>query len=172
MKYIQFFDKRVIKRKENVPYLVRWTILGFGIDSSWFSIKLHNILISDEECLHNHPWAFISIILKGGYTEHTKALPWSYKLCKWSHPVISDKNGFHVQHKTFKAGNILFRPAHWAHRLELNTGLTTDPKGGHFLSNPIPTWTLVFTFKKVQRWGFFTRNGWIPHWKYSETKDC
>lgn len=156
MKYFQFFDKRVIKRRNNVPYLIRRTILGFGIDSSWFSIKLHNILISDEECLHNHPWAFISIILKGGYTEHTKALPWSYKLSKWSYPVISEKNGFHVQHKTFKAGNILYRPAHWSHRLELQE----------------PVWTLVFTFRKVQRWGFFTKNGWIPNWKYSEEKHC
>lgn len=157
MKYFQFFDKRIIKRRGNVPYLIRWTILGFGIDSSWFSIKLHNILISDEECLHNHPWTFISIILKGGYTEHTKHLPWAYNKAGWSDPVISEKNGFHVQHKTFKAGNILYRPAHWSHRLELQA----------------PVWTLVFTFRKTQRWGFFTKQkGWIPSWKYSEEKDC
>lgn len=156
MKYFQFFDKRIIRRKENIPYLIRWTIIGFGIDSSWFSIKLHNILISDEECLHNHPWAFISIILKGGYTEHTRELPWSYKLSKWSLPVISEKNGFRVQHKEFRAGSILFRPARWSHRLELKE----------------PVWTLVFTFRKVQRWGFFTKKGWIPHWKYVENRDC
>lgn len=174
MKYFQFLDKRIIKRRNNEPYLIRWTILGFGIDSSWFSIKLHNILISDEECLHNHPWAFISIILKGGYTEHTKALPWSYKLSKWSRPVISEKNGFHVQHKTFKAGSILFRPAHWSHRLELGKTLSSKPSldSNGFVEYPIPTWTLVFTFRKIQRWGFFTKHGWIPHWKYAEEKDC
>lgn len=72
MKYIQLFSKRIIKRRNNQPYLIRWTILGLGIDSSWFSIKVHNILMSDEECLHNHPWAFISIILKQGYREHVQ----------------------------------------------------------------------------------------------------
>lgn len=176
MKYFQFFDKRVIKRRGNVPYLIRWTIIGFGIDSSWFSIKVHNILISDEECLHNHPWTFISIILKGGYTEHTKHLPWSYKLSKWSHPVISEKNGFHIQHKTFKAGNILYRPAHWSHRLELGTALgpLLSALGPNVsVQYPVPAWTLVFTFRKTQRWGFFTKQkGWIPNWKYSEEKDC
>lgn len=172
MKYFQLFDKRIIKRRNDQPYLIRWTILGFGIDSSWFSIKLHNILISDEECLHNHPWAFISIILKGGYREHTRALPWSYKLSKWSVPVMSEKNMFHVQHKEFRRGNILFRPAHWAHRLELYNTLIPSPDGQGFITKPIPAWTLVFTFRKTQRWGFFTKKGWIPHWKYSESKDC
>lgn len=173
MKYIQFLEKRIIKRRNNDPYLIRWTILGFGIDSSWFSIKLHNILISDDECLHNHPWAFLSIILKGGYREHTQHLPWTYRPSpKWSNPVINDKNGFHIQHREFKAGSILFRPAHWSHRLELFTGLKEKPEGGYICNAPLPAWTLVFTFRKVQRWGFFTRKGWIPWWKYSEEKDC
>ena len=176
MKYFQFLDKRIIKRRGNVPYLIRWTIIGFGVDSSWFSIKLHNILISDEECLHNHPWTFISIILKGGYTEHTKHLPWAYNKAGWSDPVISEKNGFHVQHKTFKAGSILYRPAHWSHRLQLPNRLVPLMAGvlnGDICKEkPIPVWTLVFTFRKTQRWGFFTKTGWIPNWKYSEEKDC
>lgn len=172
MKYFQFFDKRIIRRRNNQPYLIRWTIIGFGIDSSWFSIKVHNILISDEECLHNHPWAFLSIILKGGYREHTKALPLSYKLSKWSYPVFNEKNGFNIQRKEFRRGSILFRPAHWSHRLELFNTLVKNPDGEGFIPKPIPAWTLVFTFRKVQRWGFFTRKGWIPHWKYVEEKDC
>lgn len=172
MKYFQFFEKRIIYRKERIPYLIRWTLIGLGIDSSWFSIKIHNILISDEECLHNHPWAFISIILKGGYTEHTRALPWSYKLSKWSHPVISDKNGFNVQHKEFNRGSILYRPAHWSHRLQLDKTLVSAPDDDGYVEKSIPVWTLVFTFRKTQRWGFFTRKGWIPHWKYNEQNDC
>lgn len=158
MKYFQFFDKRIIKRRGDQPYLIRWTILGFGIDSSWFSIKVHNILISDEECLHNHPWAFISIILKGSYLEDTRSYMEDYYEGKkdWSKPAFSTKNGFPVRNKIFRAGNILYRPANWAHRLQLKE----------------PVWTLVFTFRKIQPWGFFTKNGWIPHWKYSEEKDC
>lgn len=44
-------------------------------EDSWkqrFSIKLHKICRSDEDRdLHDHPWWFISLILKGGYLEET-----------------------------------------------------------------------------------------------------
>lgn len=173
MKYFQFFNKSVIKRRNNQPYLIRWTIIGFGIDSSWFSIKVHNILISDEECLHNHPWTFISIILLGGYREHTQALPWAYRPAPtWSPAIFNDKNGFKIQNREFRRGSILFRPAHWSHRLELFTKLIPKGHNGPAVEQTIPAWTLVFTFRKVQRWGFFTRQGWIPNWKYNEEKDC
>lgn len=153
MKYLQLFQKRVITRKDNLPYLLRWTLLGLGQDSSWFSIKIHKILISDEECLHDHPWAFISIILKGGYMEYTR-----YKKETWDagSAQFSDKNGCIIFGKVFKAGNILYRPANWAHSLQLKE----------------PAWTLVFTFRKVQPWGFFTRKGWILHKDYIENRDC
>lgn len=181
MKYLQFFEKRIIHRREGIPYLIRWTLLGIGEDSRWFSIKIHNILVNDEECLHNHPWAFISIILKGSYTEFIKVEPWSYKFkvkykhgqpVSWSDPVYSEKNGFNTQHKLFRRGNILFRSAHWSHRLQLGNILVPASDGEGFVMQPIPVWTLVFTFKKIQNWGFFTKNGWIPWWRYSEEKYC
>ena len=130
--------KRVIYRmgdNEQLPYLVRYYIFS----CRWFSVKLHNILLSDDDCMHDHPWKFISIILKGGYVEHT--------------PGIGSKD---VSKKIYHPGNILVRPAHWIHRLEIHQ----------------PAWTLVITFKKVRLWGFFTRNGWVPHYKYSEKDRC
>ncbi len=46
-------------------YLKRWQI-----ETRWFSIKLHKFLRSDEdEDQHDHPWDFITFILKGGYWE-------------------------------------------------------------------------------------------------------
>ncbi|MCZ6507741.1 MAG: hypothetical protein O7A04_06815, partial [Acidobacteria bacterium] len=36
------------------------------------SVKLHRFLRSDlDECLHDHPWPFASLILRGGYFEVT-----------------------------------------------------------------------------------------------------
>jgi hypothetical protein len=47
---------------------------------------------------------------------------------------------------------VLYRPAEWAHRLELVR----------------PTWTLVVRFRVRRHWGFFTaRDGWVPWRDYS-----
>lgn len=64
------FSKKVITRltsNDEKPYLIRYSIFS----CKWFAIKIHKILISDDDCLHDHPWAFITFILKGGYVEHT-----------------------------------------------------------------------------------------------------
>src|SRR3970040_495521 len=54
-------------------YLVRFFIWGSkGEDDLRPSIRIHKIKMSDGlRDLHSHPWGFISIILWGGYKEHT-----------------------------------------------------------------------------------------------------
>lgn len=40
--------------------------------TNWpFNIYIHNIRRSDPQDLHDHPWPYTTIILKGGYYEHT-----------------------------------------------------------------------------------------------------
>lgn len=47
-------------------YLVRWIIIG----TPYFSIYLHKIATPDSRpVLHDHPWTFVSFILRGGYDE-------------------------------------------------------------------------------------------------------
>lgn len=82
--------KKILYRSDAGPYLIRYSILT----TRWFSIKIHNILTSDDECLHDHPWTFISILLKGRYAEEG-----------------ADKFRF------YRAGNILLHRAKWKHRL-------------------------------------------------------
>lgn len=49
-----------------VGYLHRWTICKIGK----LHIRLHHILnVDGTPFLHNHPFAYVSIILTGGYTE-------------------------------------------------------------------------------------------------------
>lgn len=49
-------------------YMRRWKL----VDRSFFGVRLHNILRSDSDReLHDHPFTFLSIILRGGYFEHT-----------------------------------------------------------------------------------------------------
>jgi len=59
--------KKTIYRSDNIPYLVRYSIFN----CRWFAIKIHNILSSDDDCLHDHPWRFVTFLMKGSYIEHT-----------------------------------------------------------------------------------------------------
>lgn len=93
--YLKFFYKRMIYRDDNTEYLYR---INF-FECNLFSLKLHKILASDDQCQHDHPWSFISFILKNGYIEHTP-------------------NGG----SRYKAGSIIYRPAKWIHSLELLPG--------------------------------------------------
>jgi hypothetical protein len=36
-----------------------------------FNVTLHKIVKSDEPFLHDHPWPYMTLILKGGYFENT-----------------------------------------------------------------------------------------------------
>ena len=70
---ISFFKgrKRIIyDRQGKVAYLVRYYL--FLKDRTWFpfNFTLHKVLKSDEEVLHDHPWPYATLILKGGYYEH------------------------------------------------------------------------------------------------------
>ena len=47
-------------------YLVRWRL----IETPWFSIYLHRINTPDSRpTLHDHPWRFVAVMLRGGYVE-------------------------------------------------------------------------------------------------------
>lgn len=72
------------------------------IKSRWlpFSVYLHEFFRSDRDrCLHDHPWSFVSIILRGGYWEEMH-------------------DGRHWR----RPGSLLVRRAEVAHRIEINPG--------------------------------------------------
>lgn len=64
-----FFDKFLVKKivsKEGKTHFRRWAIA----ETEFFNIYVHNVARSDEEKdPHDHPWSFVSLILKGGYRE-------------------------------------------------------------------------------------------------------
>ena len=64
--------KRIILDRDNTnEYLVRYYLFLKDRKSFPFNITLHKILKSDEPTLHNHPWNWGALIVKGGYWEHT-----------------------------------------------------------------------------------------------------
>lgn len=136
--------KKIITRSDAVPYLIRYTIFSCPL----FSIKIHNLLISDDDCLHDHPWAFVSLILWGGYVEHTNI--YVHTTGQYENGQDLDRWDTKKKSKIYHPLSVLYRPAKWQHKLEIHQ----------------PAWTLVITFKKIRMWGFWTRNGFVPFFKY------
>lgn len=158
------FNKRITIYRDGKPYLKRHTLLTFG---KWLSFKIHTILQSDGECDHDHPWAFLTVILKGGYYEWT--------------PVEQNDSGKYVSRLEgtdgvledchfHKPGSIMFRPAKWRHRLNL-TGVFKNENDDESFSL-IPATTFVITGKVIRDWGFFTKDGWKIWTNYEEKRDC
>jgi len=142
-------DCKVIKRDDGTPYLIRYRVFG----CKWFKIRVHHILQSDYDCLHDHPWSFVSVILKGGYWEKTTKRQFDASLCKWYDNIFK---------KWYGPGSILYRPAKWRHSLEL-------PRCDSGVKS---CWTFVIMFRRTREWGFWTSKGFV-HWsKYNSNQKC
>lgn len=137
--------KKIIRREDGKDYLIRYTLFT----CRWFSVKIHNILSSDYDCMHDHLWAFITFILKGGYVEYMRPAGVADK--------IISRGGAFDRSKVYGRFSLLYRPANYVHRLEIHQ----------------PVWTFVITFKKTRQWGFYTKlKGWV-HWRdYTPTNGC
>lgn len=108
-----------------------------------FSIRIHRILRSDtDDCFHDHPWASMSIILRGGYWE---LMP----LKQSQHPRIDFYFSKHVWRKT---GAIVIRKARFRHKIMIPSGFDC--------------WSMFVMFRKTEKWGFYTRKGFVPHKEY------
>jgi hypothetical protein len=146
------------------PYMLRWWITPWsGIartvpdaDKTWWQwliskmpgIYLHYIVRSDDDrALHDHPWCNLSVLLRGRYIEHTIAA-----------------GGIHIR-TVREAGEIVFRRARCAHRLEITrhtVGSPTDPKV--YTRVPEPCWSLFMHGFRFRHWGFHCPRGWV-HWR-------
>ncbi len=91
----------IIKFKERLglptcPYLVRWRL-----ETKWGSVRLHHWLGPDDSRnFHDHPWDFVTFVLKGGYTDsnpngkqHLKAPAVQYRSAIHQHTVFPDSKG-------------------------------------------------------------------------------
>jgi hypothetical protein len=76
LKLREFIIARVTRRppdfiigKPNDPYLLRWYLIP---RNRFLNVYLHCFMRSDDDrALHDHPWANLSILLRGRYVEHT-----------------------------------------------------------------------------------------------------
>ncbi len=104
------------------PYLLRWWVIP---RNKVFNIYLHKMLRDDDDrALHDHPWINLSIVLRGGYWEHTP------KGAKWRGP-----------------GSLIFRRPTAAHRLSLP--IFGDRSWSLFITGPV---VRVWGFHCPQGW--------------------
>ena len=101
IKIMDYFGRyRIIHdRIGDEPYLERYYLFLRDRKDFPFNIFLHRFLKSDPDDLHDHPWAFRSLILFGGYWEYTETgktwrgpLSYRYAPANTFHRVELDKN--------------------------------------------------------------------------------
>lgn len=103
---MKFFEKKTISGCEargdaDSPYLTRYTLLG----CRWFQLCIHVFHRSDNDEMHDHPWDFWTLLLKGGYMERVfTTRPHATQLLK------------------HRPGALLYRPAEHAHQVVLYPG--------------------------------------------------
>ena len=145
---------------DRCPYLHRWRLASFRSERR---VYLHHFVGSDwSRDLHDHPKRFISIGLWGSYIEETPA-PVELKLRNGQ--IVNEGMSRPRNHRTWRAPWVRSFPAAHIHRLIL-------PPGG-------TCWTLVFTGRETQAWGFYLPDGtWIEWMRYMRggrpdvAKDC
>lgn len=129
----------IIGGHEN-PYLLRWWLTP---RNRVFNVYLHKFRRSDDDrALHDHPWLWCSILLRGSYVE-------------WSKPHAGDALRAHVER--FSAGSVRVHRARYAHRLVIDLDAEC--------------WTLFITGPRTREWGFHCPNGWVPWFKFTDPSD-
>lgn len=138
-----------IKSKEGEVHFRRWRILS----TPWFSIYIHGIYKADEDLhLHDHPWDYVSIVLKGFFTEKTL----NYNFIKDEKGISAWRNASRNE-DVIGPTRIIKRKAEQFHTIESLHGKSV--------------YTLFFTGKRRREWGYDVDGKWIDHKTYRQLKN-
>lgn len=143
-KFLNWMDyigrKRIVMDREvNEPYLERYYLFLKDRKKFPFNIFLHHFLKGDPDDVHDHPWPYATLILKGGYWE-------------WL-PQFNDKGQKIGELSVWrKPGHFRLCNAKSFHRIEL------DPE--------VDCWTLFMPGPQQREWGFWVKNKWVHNEHY------
>jgi len=106
-------------------------------------VFIHKFLKSDPDDVHDHPWPYATLILKGGYNEWIPEFDKDGKkigeVCHWRGP-----------------GHFRISSANSYHRIEMVEGVTA--------------WTMFMPGPQKREWGFLVNNIWMPNEQYFELR--
>ena len=134
----------IYDRVDNEPYLERYYL--FLKDRTWFpfNVFLHRFLKSDPDAQHDHPWSYITFIIKGGY---------------WEYVLTYDNDRVTGETKIWRGpGHMRRCRAESYHRVEIEPG--------------VDCWTIFIPGIKCRDWGFLEHNStwsnftWVPNEEY------
>jgi hypothetical protein len=129
----------VMDRVENEPYLERYYLFLRERERFPFNVFLHKFLKSDPDDVHDHPWPYATLILKGGYWEWIPHFD-----------TVGRKTG---EYQVWRGpGHFRVSKANSFHRIELDPDITA--------------WTLFMPGRKCRDWGFLVKNKWIQWEQY------
>ena len=129
----------VMDRVENEPYLERYYVFLRERKRFPFNVFLHKFLKSDPDDVHDHPWPYATLVLKGGYWEWIPHFD-----------TVGRKIG---EYQVWRGpGHFRVSKARSFHRIELDPDITA--------------WTLFMPGPKQREWGFMVRNQWIQWEEY------
>ena len=107
------------------------------------AVRVHHILRADaDRDMHDHPWPFLSIVLRGWYVERRP-------VAQGQHPCLDGGRFTQTRRGRF---SIAFRRATDRHLI------SEVCEGG--------VWTLFISFTYQKRWGFYTPTGWVDYRTY------
>ena len=129
----------VLDRQSNEPYLERYYVFLKDRKHFPFNVFIHKFLKSDPDDVHDHPWPYFTLILRGGYYEWTPVFN-----------SVGEKIG-EKQHWR-GPGHFRFCRSTSYHRIELKPGVTA--------------WTMFMPGPQIRDWGFLVKNKWVQHEQY------
>ena len=135
--------KRIIMDREcSEPYLERYYV--FLKDRKWFpfNVFIHKFLKSDPDDVHDHPWPYATLILKGGYYEWVPTF----------NPYTNEKVG-ETRYWRGPGHFRICKPTSY-HRIELDPNVTA--------------WTLFMPGPQVREWGFLIGVDKNQRWVHNE----
>jgi len=141
LKLLEKLDRKriVMDRVNDEPYLERYYLFIKDRKNFPFNVFLHKFLKSDPDDLHDHPWPYATLILKGGYYE-------------WTPKFNSDGEKIGETKHWRGPGHFRFASSTSYHRIELKEGVTA--------------WTLFMPGPHQREWGFLKNNIWIQWEQY------
>jgi len=147
-KFLKFLEahgrKRIVMdRTSDEPYLERYYLFLKERESFPFNVFLHKFLKSDPDDVHDHPWPYATLILKGGYYE-------------WIPQFDKQGNKFSEVAVWRGPGSFRICGANSFHRIELDPDVTA--------------WTLFMPGAKQRDWGFLVKNKWVQWEDYLKNR--
>jgi len=137
----------IMDRQNNMPYLERYYVFLKDRKCFPFNVFIHKFLRSDPDDVHDHPWPYATLILKGGYWE-------------WIPEFASNGKKIGEKRHWRGAGHFRICKAESYHRIELVPNVTC--------------WTMFMPGSQRREWGFLVsgqeHDRWIHNNIYLEQK--